>query len=189
MRTFTAALESKSPYSPSHRHDAPKLDKESPSAYDLRTWREHCTVNEDSIVCIPAMAFKQALDITASKLGIRVPGKGTRTWGGYFLGGLVPCVDRFPLGIKKSDVPSIDLWCNSLGRRGASLDVSRRYPVIPSWKTVIEFDVLDNSIPESVIEHHLTESGLIVGVGRFRPANGGFNGRYVVKSVKWSEAE
>ena len=186
MRTFTAIIELRSPYSPSHRHDVPKLDKESSADYDFRTWREHCTVNEDAIVCIPAMAFKQALDITAGKLGEKVPGKRGRTWAGYFRGGMVPTRDRFSLGVKKSDVQSIDLWCNSLGRRGGSLDVSRRYPIIPNWKTTIEFDVLDNSIPKDVIEHHLGESGLIVGVGRFRPEMGGFNGRYTVASIKWS---
>src|SRR5437660_10988105 len=98
MRTFTAVLESESPYSQSRRHDAPKLDKESADDYDQRTWREHCTTNDAGIVCIPAMACKKAIDTTAGKLGEKVPGKRGRTWAGYFRGGLIPKQVMFPLG-------------------------------------------------------------------------------------------
>ena len=185
MRTFTAVLESRSAYSQSRRHDLPKLNKESDTAYDARTWRDHCTVNKDGIVCIPAMAFKKAIDRTAQKLGEKVPGRRGATWAGYFKGGIIPMEELFPIGIKVEDVQPLSVWCSSTGRPGGS-QVSRTYPIIPKWTATVEFEVLDNILPEEVIERTLSESGLIVGIGRFRPENGGFNGRYAVKSVKWS---
>lgn len=188
MRTFIAKLKSNSPYSPSRYHNVDKLPKESAAAYDLRTWREHCTFDDKGIVAIPAMAIKMAIDGAASKLKERVPGKGTKEWAGYFLSGVIPAAQHYSLGIRKDDVDFIDIWANADGRRGSGKRVMRRYPLIPSWQATIVLDITDDSIPEELVEKYLDEAGKLIGVGRFRPQNGGFNGRFTIESVKW-EAE
>jgi len=48
--------------------------------------------------------------------------------------------------------------------------------------------VISESVPDDVVERVVKASGLFVGVGRFRPENGGTNGRYEVTSMQWSEA-
>src|SRR5690242_910103 len=80
----TVHLESRSPYSPSRIHDAPKQTKESHDAYEKRTWREKAHFDKDGHVVIPAMSFKFSLMDAASYLAERVPGKGMKTWTQYF---------------------------------------------------------------------------------------------------------
>jgi len=191
MRIITAKLEGTTPYSQSRKYDhtCPKKDKESAADYDLRTWRERCTTNDDGIVCIPGMAIKMALDATAKKLKEKVPGKGAKTWIDYVIGGVVPSDLMFPIGVSKDKVDFIDIWANADGVRGSGKRVMRRFPIIKKWSCTISLDVLDNSLPADLIERYLGEAGLIVGIGRFRPEKGGMNGRFRVKSVKWSEMD
>ena len=49
------------------------------------------------------------------------------------------------------------------------------------------FYVLDDIITESVFAQVLRSAGLLVGLGRFRPENRGFYGRFQVDSIKWIE--
>jgi hypothetical protein len=189
MRTITAKIEGTAPYSPSRYHNAEKLKKESHADYDLRTWREHCTYDEKGIVAIPAMAIKMALDGAAFKLKERVPGKGAKEWSGYFVSGVIPAAQHYSLGVHKDEVDFIDIWANADGRRGGSKRVMRRYPIITNWKATIDLDLIDDSIPTELVEKYLGETGNLIGIGRFRPEKGGFNGRFAVKSVKWSNGE
>lgn len=189
MRTITAVLHSTSPYSPSRYHNVDKLDKESAADYDLRTWREHCTYDDDGIVSIPGMAIKMALDGAAKKLKERVPGKGQKEWSGYFLSGVIPAQQHFSLGVHKDSVEFIDIWANADGVRGSGKRVMRRFPLLPKWQSSISLDVIDDSIPSALVEKYLDESGRLVGIGRFRPEKGGFNGRFRVESVKWKNGK
>ena len=57
------------------------------------------------------------------------------------------------------------------------------------WQGVVEFYVLDNTITPDVFEHHLKESGKFIGIGRFRPINGGFYGRFNVEKIEVQEMD
>lgn len=186
MRTITAVLKSTAPYSQSRYHNVPKQEKETAADYNERTWREQCTVNEQGVVSIPGMAIKMALDSAAKKLKERVPGKGTKTYIDYIIGGVAPSDQMFPIGVKKDEVAYIDIWANADGRRGSGKRVMRRFPLIPQWEAKVSLDILDDSIPQPIVERYLSEAGKMVGIGRFRPEVGGFNGRFEVKSVKWN---
>ena len=186
MRVITATLESSSPYSQSRYHNTDKLAKESAADYNLRTWKNQCTLDSNGMVAIPAMALKMALDSTAKKLKERVPGKGTKTWIDYFVGGVIPGAQSFSLNIPVDSVDCIDIWANADGVRGSGKRVMRRFPLIPKWKADIVLDVVDDSLPTDLVERYLSEAGKLIGIGRFRPEKGGFNGRFTVKSVKWS---
>jgi hypothetical protein len=186
MRTITAVLKSTSPYSQSRYHGIPKGEKEPPADHNLRTWREQCTTNEEGVICIPGMAIKMALDATAKKLKERVPGKGLKTYTDYFVGGVIPGDIMFPVGVKKDEVDFIDIWANADGVRGSGKRVMRRFPLLPSWEATVSLEVIDDSIPSAVLERYLSEAGKLIGIGRFRPEKGGFNGRFSVKSVKWT---
>ncbi|MGE0714807.1 MAG: hypothetical protein AB7P02_05140 [Alphaproteobacteria bacterium] len=187
MKIATATLSSVAPYSQSRAHEAPKLDRETHDAYEQRTWREKLHVNDKGNVFIPPMSFKQSLDVAAKQLGLQIPGKGKSTYTKFFLSGVL-CIDGPDLGIKKDDVPSERIHANSDGVRGSGKRVWRLFPTIREWRADVVFHVLANEITRDVFEDALAQAGGFVGIGRFRPQNGGYYGRWKVETVKWSEA-
>ena len=186
MKIVEVDLVSTAPYSQSRQHTAPKLEKETHDAYDKRTWREKCTTNDDGIICIPAMAFKQALDVAAKMLGMQIPGKGKATYTKHFRAGVI-CESDVPIGIHVDDVPSITINANADGVRGSGKRVQRTFPQVPNWTGTARFAVLDDTITREVFERHLVEAGRFVGIGRFRPENGGLNGRFKPVEFRWSD--
>jgi hypothetical protein len=177
-----------SPYSQSAKHDKPKLDRESHDDYEQRTWRDKMTVNKEDQVCVPAMAFKQAIDTAAYKLGEKVPGRGRSTYKNFFASGFL-CDADVPLNngkpILKKDVGSIVINADSTGMRGSGKRVPRRFPQFDKWHGVAEFTILDDLITPEVFERHVKAAGIIVGIGRFRPENGGTNGRFRATKFEW----
>jgi hypothetical protein len=49
----------------------------------------------------------------------------------------------------------------------------------------VTFHILDDVISPDVFEQHLKDAGNFIGIGRFRPRNNGYYGRFSVKSIKW----
>jgi hypothetical protein len=184
MKTATVKIKGVSPYSASRMHDTPKLEKERPDDYENRTWREKLTTDENGIVCIPGMAFKQALDRAATVLGHQIPGKGKATFKKHFVSGCIVTSD-VSLGIDKKSVSSITINANADGVRGSGKRVKRTFPVVPKWEGAVVFAILDETITRTVFEEHIKAVGMLVGVGRFRPENGGMNGRFEVVSIDW----
>lgn len=195
MKLCKAHLESipGSPYSQSAPYQVPKLDRESADDYDQRTWRHHCTTNASGQVAIPAMAFKQALDTTAYKLGEKIPGRRGATYKNFFTSGVL-CNEDVPISNGKTiwtpeNAEMVTIYANSDGKRGSGSRVMRRFPVFPSWHGVAELSVIDDIITAEVFEDHLKRAGLIVGVGRYRPEKGGTNGRFRVTKVEWKNLQ
>lgn len=192
MRQCTVKLESipGSPYSQSAKHDLPMLDRESHEDYDIRTWRSKCTTNKDGIVCIPAMALKQAIDTSAFKLGEKVPNRRGAMFKSFFASGFfcdqdIPIANGKPL--KPDDAELCIINAHSTGKRGSGSRVPRRFPNFSKWHGEAQFTILDDVITQDVFERHVRACGMIVGIGRFRPENGGTNGRFRVTGVAWKE--
>jgi hypothetical protein len=140
-------------------------------------------VNEDGLVFIPPMAFKRSLESAAKFLRMRIEGKGTSEYGKHFVAGvLVP--EGLVLPIKAEHVKCERLFLSSRGRQGHQ-DVEKLMPVIPEWKGEVSYYVLDETITKEVFLKHLQEAGNFIGIGRFRPQNGGFYGRYQVNDITW----
>lgn len=186
MKLVEVDLVATAPYSQSRMHDTAKLDKERPDDYETRTWREKCTVNDDGIICIPAMALKQCLDTAAKRFGGQIPGKGKSTYTKHFLGGVI-CLSDVSLGIKKDDVSSVTINANSDGVRGSGKRVRRTFPQIGTWKGTAQFHIFDDTVAKDVFEKTLSEAGKFVGIGRFRPENGGLNGRFDAVAFRWTD--
>lgn len=184
MRKVKVHIEGIAPYSQSRMHDEPKLDKETADAYEERTWREKCTVDKDGFMVIPAMAFKQALPVAAKKLGKQIPGRGKSTYTKYFEGDVL-CVSDAKLGVKKEDARKVTINAHSDGVRGSGKRVKRHFPVVDTWSTDVEFMIFDDTITPEVFEEVFSAAGMGVGVGRFRPENGGVNGRFRPVSFEW----
>lgn len=186
MRTCVAHLESLAPYFASRGHGTPKLDKESPDEYEQRTWRERLHTDENGYVILPPMGFKFAIDAVAKKLRMRVPGKGSSEYGKLLSGGVM-VMEGVKLPVKKDEVEGQQLFLNADGRRGGGTRVMRRMPFVPKWSGPMTFYILDNAIPKDVFEKHLTEAGVLIGIGQHRPENGGYRGRFKVNKFEWSE--
>lgn len=184
MKTAIARLTSSSPYSQSRHHTTEKLNKELPKDYEKRTWRERQHVNKDGHVFIPPMAFKNCIAECAKFLARQIPGKGKSTYTKHFEAGVL-VIDPLVLPIKKEDVAGEWLFLPSDGKRGSGKRVDKCYPVIPEWSGEVSFLILDETITEDVFTEHLTEAGRFIGIGRFRPRNNGYYGRFNVDSVNW----
>lgn len=188
MRICEATLESASPYSQSRHYETEKKDKESHHDYEKRTWRDRLHADSEGIVYIPPMAFKNALSEIAKFLSMSIPGKGKATYTKHFEAGVL-VMDPSPLGIKKEEVDGEWLFVPSDGRRGGGSRVPKCFPRINNWKAKATFYVLDETITQPVFEKHLTEAGAFIGIGRFRPRNNGFYGRFKVLSTKWIDQD
>jgi hypothetical protein len=184
MRIVTATLESMSPYSQSKHYKVPKLEKESSSDYEERTWRERCHVNSDGMICIPPMAFKNCLSEAAKFLSMQIPGKGKATYTKHFEAGIM-VIEEMVLSDRKDDVAGEWLFVPSDGKRGGGKRVEKCFPCIRQWQGDVTFHIVDDTITKEVFAKHLEEAGKFIGLGRFRPRNNGFYGRFKVVSLKW----
>lgn len=187
MKIATAHLSSISPYSQSRAHETEKLSREGPDAYEQRTWREKCHYDKDDHVFIPAMAFKMGLDRAASMIGLQVPGRGKTTYTKFFVSGVI-VLEPLTLPDKKSAIRYERVYANADGKRGSGKRVWRIFPVVDKWKGAVSYNVFADEITKDVFERILIQAGSFVGIGRFRPENGGFFGRYKLDKIEWSEA-
>ncbi len=179
-----ATLESLAPYSQSRFHNTPKIEKESSDAYDKRTWQGHLHTNEEGHIVIPPTAFMRCVQDGAKYLSMPVPGKGKATYTKNFNSGVL-VLEPLVLPIKARDCEFEDLFLNADGLRGSGKRVMRRMPVIHKWSGTVSFHVTDDTITEDVFLYTLEQSGQFRGIGRFRPQNGGFYGRFKVSKLVW----
>lgn len=188
MKIAVAKIVSSSPYSQSRHYadDVPKLAKELHDAYERRTWPNRMHVTKEGLVEIPGTSFANALKQAAKRLKLQVPGKGRVEFTKYFEAGvMVP--ENIALSAVASDVPCDKLFVPSDGRPGGGKRVTKYFPRIDSWQADVTFYVFDDIITEDVFSQVLRAAGMLVGIGRFRPENRGFYGRFSVESIAWRE--
>jgi len=176
-------LRSLSPYSQSRAHDEPAYENESKADYDRRTWRSHLHV-ENGTVRIPAKALHDCLIEAAEYSGKKIC--GNRTWTKPFTSG-IGIFENPDLGIRTEDVQYVDVYCHANGRRGSSTRVMRRFPIIPAWEARFDVHILDPIIVEGIFHEMLAIAGMFKGIGRYRPANRGTNGRFEIAELIWRE--
>jgi hypothetical protein len=188
MKTAICVLQSISPYSQSKKISIENGDRETPADFEKRTWKDRCHTNEDGHVFIPPMAFANSLKEAAKYLSISVPGAGKATYTKNFEAGVM-VLDALSLPNHIDEVKGEWLHVPSNGQRGGPKRVDKCFPFIPSWKGEITYHILDDLITEPVFERVLRASGALIGIGRFRPRNCGYYGRFNVESIKWEDAD
>jgi len=185
MKTAIATLKSISPYSQGRYHNTPFLPRELHEDYDLRTWRERCHFDSTGRVIIPPMAFKNCLSEAAKYLSIQIPGKGKSTYTKHIEAGLM-CIEPLVLTATRESLQCEELFVPKDGTRGAGKRVIKHFPVIREWGGQVSFTVLDEIITKEVLMEHLDKAGKFIGIGRFRPRNNGYYGRFAVEALAWS---
>lgn len=184
MKIATCKLKSVSPYSQSRYHETEKLNKEQPDDYRKRTWREHLHYDKNGMVFIPPMTFKNCLSEAAKFLGVQIPGKGKATYTKHFEAGVLVLEPCF-IGLHKDDVLPENLFLPSDGIRGSGKRVIKTYPMIPEWETTCVFHIQDDLITQDVFGYHIEQAGTFIGIGRFRPRNNGYYGRFTLVDMDW----
>jgi hypothetical protein len=186
MKLAVCKLRSASPYSQSrpYGHEVPFLPGETHDAYEERTWRHKLHTMPDGTVFAPPMAFKMALETAAKMLGHQIPGKGKATYTKFFLSGVL-CMEPVLLGVKAEDVGRDRIYANADGKRGSGKRVWKNFPRVDEWNPEVAFHLLADEITKDVFEEHVRQAGAFVGVGRFRPQNGGYYGRFQLDKIRW----
>lgn len=153
--------------------------------FEERTWRERIHADSSGEAYISPMALKNCLSDVAKYLGESVPGKGKSTFTKHFEAGLL-VIDPMMLGVKAKDMEGERLFVPSDGKRGGGKRVFKTFPVIRQWSVTGTVYILDPVIkPEKVLEY-LEHAGKFIGMGRFRPRNNGFYGRFKVENFTHS---
>lgn len=184
MHIAICKLEGYSPYSMSRAHEVPKLPKETADAHEERTWLERGHYTAEGNVFIPPMAFQFSLAKAAQNLGLQIPGRGKTTYTKFFANG-VQVAEGPILSATRDTIRRQRIHANADGKRGSGKRVWRSMPTVDEWAATVTYHILADEITQDVFEQVLRHSGAFVGIGQFRPENGGFNGRFRVLEVDW----
>ena len=158
-----------------------KRTGETSDAFETRTWRERIHQDDKGFAFIPPTALKNCLSEVAKYLQESVPGKGKSTYTRFFEAGIMVS-EPLELNVKADDIPGERLFVPASGKRGDGKRVWKTFPTLPEWKTKAVIYVLDPVLidkPEKIKEY-LEHAGKFIGMGRFRPRNNGYYGRFTV---------
>jgi len=184
MKTAICKLKSTSPYSQSKYIAEKKTKDETHAEFEQRSWRSRCHVNKDGFIFIPPMAFKNCLSEAAKYKPTQIPGAGKQTYTKHIEAGVL-VLDPLVIDTRIDDVQCEVLHLPSDGRRGGTKRVEKTMPLINNWSGSITFLIFDELIPHDVFERMLSDAGAFIGIGRFRPRNNGYYGRFEVESIVW----
>lgn len=194
MQIFQIEIQGISPYSQSKHYELDKLQGEGQDDYYQRTWKNHLHTRNGEVF-IPPNAFKNCLSEAAKYMNLSVPGKGKNTYTKHFEAG-VQISRPIMLGIKAEDVKCEKLFLPSDGKRGGSKRVWKYYPYLEQWRGVIECLILDETCLQTsrttgatILEDVCRGAGQYIGLGRFRPRNNGYYGRFDVLNIVESKMQ
>jgi hypothetical protein len=186
MYRANVTIKGNAPLSCSKQHRSAFLDGESHEEYDARTWREKANYDALGIVFVPAMAFKQAMDLAAKRLAIPDPDNKRANFTKYFISDVI-CEKNLSIGIHKDKMPPVTINANVDGVRGSGKRVPRIFPQTQEWGGKISFLIMEEKIKPEHFEKVLNNAGRSIGVGQFRPEKGGLNGRFEVTKVEYEK--
>ena len=119
-------------------------------------------------------------------MAIQIPGKGKSLYTKHFESGVMVSE---PLILEQlaEDTEGEWVYVPTDGIRGGSKRVDKCFPVVERWSGWVTYYILDDIITEEVFLKVLRTSGSLIGIGRFRPRNWGYYGRFKVVDCKWEE--
>ena len=179
-------MEGLTPYSQSRPLQSKRHESETDDDFDQRIWREHIHLDEDGDVVIPIKSLLGSLVESAKLLskGGNLKKKGNATWSENIVGGV--SMLKAPK-LVAPEVRSERFYCHVNGQRGTGKRVWRTFPMWDSWTSTAEYVVFDETITTAVLEECMHKAGLLKGIGRYRPACEGHNGRFHITEIKWTQ--
>jgi len=169
----------------------PKKGSETPQAFEKRTWKERVHKDDDGNILLPHGAFKHAIVAGAKFSGKKVPGRGNTQYAKFFQSAVAVDVNEPILtGNTTKDIVETAVFCTADGTRDGGSKGKKRvwkyFPTFMKWECEVTLLVMTEIITEEIFEETLIDTGRYIGVGTWRPENGGSNGRFVVESLKWN---
>jgi len=186
MKKATVKLYSLTPTTFGKFHQAPKLEKELPDAYEQRTWKEKAHYTDDLFVKIPGTMIGNCIRESAKFLSLQIPGKGKSTYSKHFDAGIIIYND-IKTEIHKNDLQGHIQHVPSDGTPGGTRRVLKVFPIVQEWGGQIEILIGDDIITADVFEKVIKNAGSLIGIGTWRPRNRGMNGRFIVEDIKWND--
>jgi hypothetical protein len=163
-----------------------KEGNEKHDAYEKRTWRNRAHTHADGLMYHPGSSFKRSLVESAKYLGLKIQGQGQKTWTQKFQSA-VAVVDDLELGIYADKAEQRGVFGASNGKSGSGTRVWKYFPTLPKWGGTLTVHIYDNIIEQDIFMQHLDAAGKYIGVGTWRPANGGEYGRFTAKLKSWKQ--
>ncbi len=183
MKRLQCALKSTAKVAFSKATGIEKDSNEGWDAYEERIWRDKAHFDETEGSIIPPQMFKSSISAAIKYLNLKIPGERNSTFTKNFKGGVI-FEDSINLNCKKDDLKGDWIFVPGNGVSGGGSRVNKKFPYVSSWEGSINVLVLDAKITTEVFEKVLSAAGLFIGLGFWRPANGGSNGRFEVLSVE-----
>jgi hypothetical protein len=188
MTTYIAKLKSVSPIIFSKMlstkvGESAKGERESHEDYDVRVWKMKAHARPNGNLFIPGVFFKRSMEEAAQYSMEQIPGKGKSTYTKHFLAG-VQCFHGLDTAFTRDDLVCVPINANADGKRGSGTRVLRHFPSIPEWQGEIEIIVADEIITQPILRKFLEQAGRLIGIGSYRPRQGGANGMFTVEDLK-----
>jgi hypothetical protein len=187
----TVHLRGISPISFGRLHETPPLSgDESKADWEQRTFRNKAHFLPGGESFLPQMAIKKSIQEAAAYLSLSIPGGNSAKYTKHFLSGILVLkpgmlsLDKESLKIADAREEVFHVSVRGNSKAGGSR-VKRHFPTFDQWETTIEVHILDGVITEAIFERVLRAAGRFIGIGRFRPANGGFYGRFEVIDIQY----
>lgn len=188
MRTATVSINGMAPLQFSKYHSEPMLEGESKKEQEARVWQARAHIDSKGRVFIPPMAFKKCFQEAAQYRGEKVQGKGQSTWTKHFRSGLL-VTDPVLTGATKDDLTPLWLFTSGTPGKLNGPRVEKCFPILHEWSGEVVFHILDEAITEEQFAKVADTAGKMIGVMAFRPANGGYFGRFEIVDIAWANFE
>jgi hypothetical protein len=177
-----------SPFSFSAPVRTPRNTGEGFDQWEQRIWHERIHKNAAGEAFIPPTALKNCLSEVAKYLSESVPGKGKATYTKHFEAG-ISVIEPLMLGVQADKIDGERLFLPADGKRGSGKRVWKVYPYLPEWSANAEILVLDPIIKPEKVQEYASFAGQFIGMGRFRPRNNGFYGRFRIEDFEHSDVK
>ena len=158
-----------------------KGPNETHADYEKRTWMQRAHINENGNVFMPAGALKKAMIDAARYSGDQIPGQGKKTYTAKVSSGIC-VVSDIVTNKKEKDIEKRDVFAGMNNKR-----VWKSFPTVTGWTATTCLHVYDPILSPEVVTRILDTAGKFIGIGTWRPQNGGEYGRFKIVKFEVSD--
>jgi len=169
-----------------------KKDKgETDAAREERVWRKKAHANDAGEIVLQPFALRNCIVAASKRIGMKIPGKGQKTYTARFQQGILIAdamtfLNSSGQPVKVDDLHRLPMFVRV--NEKSNLRVMRIFPIVKAgWTVKAKMLVMDELLTPDVINEHLVDAGMFIGVGSLRPEMGGILGRFAIGH--WDEGK
>lgn len=135
-------------------------------------------------IVLQPFALRNCIVAASKRIGMKIPGKGQKTYTARFQQGiLIADAMTFMKGdgspVVVDDLQRLPMFVRV--NEKSNLRVMRIFPIVKAgWTVKAKMIVMDDLLTTDVINEHLADAGMFIGVGSLRPEMGGILGRFAI---------